>query len=229
MDYPSKWKSGYGHLLWWFLPLVGVLVVFSYYTPKPFFISYHFNCTDAGCMVEADDQQMILSRLDEDIDTASRLDQFSKPFSGFLRFEPRITNQTSAELVVEKPRQVVQDRVAVVCALPDYGLNIFSYGAGIVFSPGTNLSKLPEVIRTKITPILKNCFPKIEFPNQKLQVDPNTEVKINSTIQYLIEFLPDPQSKFMVLIAMYLLFLALLPVLKQGVKFSREGLTYFID
>lgn len=230
----ARFKSllKYSYLLYLLLPVAAYFFILNYYTPGPFHISYQLSCDDKQqCQFKLDQPTIdqINSDLQTQLDKAERLDQFSKPFSGYFRFTPRITNKSTVDINISNPAQTVPQQLSVECELNSI-LNIFTYGSGIISPQETTLSNAPDAVKSAAS-ILTSCIRgfQSEPSNLKLIVAPQGIVSMqNVRVDFLIEFLSDKTTKFLLAIEAVAIFLALLPLLREAVKFIARGWRYFL-
>jgi hypothetical protein len=214
------------------IPLFYVLIL-NYYTPRPFHLQIKLNCDQQPCQFQLDDSvmQQVNTDLQNQIDDANRLDEFAKPFGGFVRVNPRVTNQSTFTISVSNPAQEVPQKALYDCQLLPPRIESFSYGAGIFFSNKSSLAGVPDLVKS-VSNTLLGCFRGLESQQsgKGIVVAPNGIVSLKDPkVDFLVEFFPDELSKFLVALEALALFLALLPLSREGFRFLKMGWSYFID
>ena len=236
---PSKQQVGlvvrsalrWSYLIVLLIPVAGYFLIIKYYTPPSFHVQFQLECENQGCRFKLDDQAMqkIESDLQNQLDQASRLDAFSKPLAGFIRYSPEATNKSTLIFSVSEPARRIPQNASVTCELPSFGIGIFSYDSGIVFENKTSLVDIPETVKS-INGTLLSCVRgfQSESTDANFIIAPNATVSLQKpTIDFLIEFLPDRMSKILLALEVLVILLGLLPLIREGVKLLIRGWVYF--
>ena len=228
----ARFSLRWSYLAVLLIPVAGYFAALWYYTPPAFHTQFQLKCENQLCHFELNDEvvRAIESNLQNQLDQAERLDAFSKPLAGFMRYVPEATNKSTITYLVSEPQQNASQNAFVICELPSFGTGTFSYNSGIVFENKTSLDDVPEMVKS-INSTLLSCFRGLHSESTKLGlvVAPNATLSVTQpTIDFFIEFSPDSMSKALLALEVLAVFLALLPLVREGVRLLIRGWSYFI-
>jgi len=214
----ARFSLRWSYLAVLLIPVAGYFAALWYYTPPAFHTQFQLKCENQLCHFELNDEvvRAIESNLQNQLDQAERLDAFSKPLAGFMRYVPEATNKSTITYLVSEPQQNASQNAFVICELPSFGTGTFSYNSGMVKS---------------INSTLLSCFRGLHSESTKLGlvVAPNATLSVTQpTIDFFIEFSPDSMSKALLALEVLAVFLALLPLVREGVRLLIRGWSYFI-
>lgn len=230
INFIKKWS----HIVFLFLvTIVLYYSVLNYYTPRSFNLKIELNCEQQQCQSKIDDSviQKINSDLQNQIEEANRFDALAKPFSGFIRVEPQLTNNSTFTITVLNPDQEVHRKSKYKCQLSNsYS---FAYGQKIIFfNHKSSLIDTPVVVKSVSNTLLK-CFRGFESqsePEKGIWANKNSVIQFKDiNINFLVEFFPDKLSKFLILLQSLGILLGLLPLVREGIRFIKRGWTYWIN
>ena len=178
--------------------------------------------------INQSDLDKTLNSLQDQINIANMVGEFSKPIGGFINYSPKITNRSEITFNVSKPPQSLTRKASVGCMIRPGIKDILSPNSGIALEPTVTLSNIPESVKS-IGMLLTNCFPSDTQNNLNLIVGPNESVNVSFVASYLIEFVPNTLSKWLILFEAIVLSAAFLRVIKELMVFVKKGFEYFVD
>ena len=211
------------------IPIVVYFLVLHYFTPLPVVIKFTVDCSGDSCYKNESENNLYYSdQFKLQIDNVNRVDNLSKPFSGFMRFYPKIINNSTFIISVSNPKQDILQYATVICNSKLLENSLFSYGSEIPLAGKTDLLSVSDVL-DGVTNSLKECVNRIQTPSDlKITVYPDSVVSMrDAKIDFLVEFFPDKTSKSFLALEMLVLFGAFITLSKEILSFLKSGWNYF--
>jgi hypothetical protein len=220
----------YSYLLYVLVPVFGYFLVVNYYTPDSFELAYKLECSEnRECRFSTNEEHLdeIYRKVQEQINEAARLDEFSKPFSGFIRFRPRLTNKSTLDFVVSDPPQTATQNASVTCQLSQNQEYVLSYNSGIYFENKTSLSNVPETTKLVVGQLIA-CVRGIHTESDThTVVGPGGTVSMqNVQARFYVEYITDNLSRLLIAAQVIAIALAGLLVFREILKFLFKGWRY---
>ena len=225
------------------VPVLLEIVIFYLIVPPSFDINFRIECKDQSSqcrtIVDSGTLEQFLIFLKSKVDDLTRIGAISPIPSDIVRFNLRMTNNSSAAFRISDPPQVLPTEASIVC-----GDSLVIYDQSILLTVHAKLSDISPIISnitqsipacrfesskfellggifTELKLLLKMFGPKIA-PEGILSFSLNDFQGI-----YRVDFVPDWKSRFLLFIILSIAMFPLLPAFREAYRFGKNGTSYF--
>jgi hypothetical protein len=215
--------------------LFATFLVISKHTPKPQDLIFDFKCLDTGkpCPIKIDESRKVgfEESINNAIKDSHRFGKLSDVYLSIMRFEVYLKNGTNAYLVIPATDITLKKPADIQCLE-----RIFEHGAEIQIENNFVLTDSPKKLFEIAERFIGNC-PGIpldfNFTESELKglppIPPNTEIRFDVGPIFTPRFRVDVFTYFLVFSFNSLVFIGLLPLLREGWRFVTKGFSHYFN